>query len=427
MPDPSDLRCLDRQMRLDTSERRAGYLLTGSRGTPIRLSSGAHHLLKAVRAGIGFEALAAGLSRKEGREISAAEVEASYDRIVARLAEIEERVPRAALPPSFWFRLNLLPASSVRRIAARLSGLFAPRAAGALLAGILTAALGLLRDGLPAGLGGAALWPGYGLFLISLIFHELGHASACARYGARPKGIGFTIYLIYPAFYSDVTPAWQLDRRQRVVVDLGGAYFQWIVGAVYAFGFLLTGWSPFRVSFFLILYSCLFSLNPIFKFDGYWVLADALGVTHLGRQPARIVRYFLDRLRGESTEPLPWPGWVRTVLVVYTPLSFAVWAYFVWRLTPLLWERAVGYPAQFLAVARDLLVFAAPDGSQVESLLASTFLLPIGVLMVWRLAMRFVNAVRVSRASSSNNDIHGSKPRPATVKPSIRRSAASVG
>jgi len=57
------LPCLDRQIRPDTSGSRDGYLLIGSRGTPIRLSSSAYHLLKAVRAGMGFEALAKGLSR----------------------------------------------------------------------------------------------------------------------------------------------------------------------------------------------------------------------------------------------------------------------------------------------------------------------------------------------------------------------------
>ncbi|MCP4660205.1 MAG: hypothetical protein GY856_32795 [bacterium] len=398
MQDPAALRCLDRRIRLDTSGSREGYLVIGSHGTPIRLSSSAYHLLKAVRAGTGFEVLAEALSRKQGRKVSADDVESSYGRVVARLAEIDRRVPGDALPPGFWFRLGLLSGESVRRLAAPLAVLFDPRAVVALLAGILAAAVVLLRGGLPEGLGGAAFWPGYGLFLISLIFHELGHAGACVRYGARPNDIGFTIYLIYPAFYSDVTPAWQLDRRQRVVVDLGGAYFQLIVGAAYALGFLLTGWSPFRVGCFLILYSCLFSLNPIFKFDGYWVLADALGVTHLGRQPARIVRYLLDRLRGRSTEPLPWPGWVRAVLAVYTPLSFAVWAWFVWRLMPQLGERAVGYPAQVLAVARDLLVFAAPDWTELQSLLASTFLLLISMLMVWRLAARVAGFGRAAAA-----------------------------
>lgn len=367
--------------------------MIGTHGTPIRLSSGAYSLLMAVGAGTGFEALAEALSQKRGQKVSANDVESLYGRLVARLAEIDGRVPGKLLPPGFWFRRGLLSAESVRRLATPLAMFFNPSAIVCLLAGILAAFVFLLPGGLPEGFGGGAFWPGYGLFLISLIVHELGHASACVHYGVRPRDIGFTIYLIYPAFYSDVTPAWQLERRQRVVVDLGGAYFQLIIGAVYALGFLLTGWSPFRMGCFLILYSCLFSLNPIFKFDGYWVLADALGVTHLGRQPARIIRYLSDRLRGRSTEPLPWRGWVRAVLVVYTPLSFAVWAYFVWRLLPQLWERAVGYPAQILAVARDLLVLTAPAGSRVESLLVSTFLLLISLLMIWRLATRCVKAL----------------------------------
>jgi putative peptide zinc metalloprotease protein len=35
---------------------------------------------------------------------------------------------------------------------------------------------------------------GYLLFLCSLLVHELGHAAACVRYGARPGAIGATMY-----------------------------------------------------------------------------------------------------------------------------------------------------------------------------------------------------------------------------------------
>jgi len=55
----------------------------------------------------------------------------------------------------------------------------------------------------------------YFLFMISVLMHELGHASACRYYGARPEEIGFTIYVIFPYFCSNVNTAWGLNKKKE--------------------------------------------------------------------------------------------------------------------------------------------------------------------------------------------------------------------
>ena len=61
--------------------------------------------------------------------------------------------------------------------------------------------------------------------VVATAFHEIGHASACRYCGARPGEMGVGVYLIWPAFYCDVTEAYRLDRRGRLRTDLGGVYF----------------------------------------------------------------------------------------------------------------------------------------------------------------------------------------------------------
>ncbi len=39
-----------------------------------------------------------------------------------------------------------------------------------------------------------------GLSVLSLLFHECGHAAACRYGGARPGVIGMGFYVIWPAF-----------------------------------------------------------------------------------------------------------------------------------------------------------------------------------------------------------------------------------
>ena len=63
----------------------------------------------------------------------------------------------------------------------------------------------------------------------SAAFHEIGHAAACRYGGGKPGGMGAGLYMVWPAFYTDVTDAYRLARHDRLRVDLGGLYFNAIV------------------------------------------------------------------------------------------------------------------------------------------------------------------------------------------------------
>ena len=64
----------------------------------------------------------------------------------------------------------------------------------------------------------------YALLTLAAVLHELGHAAACRYGGARPGRIGYGVYLVFPAFYTDVTTH-RLGRAGRARTDLGGLYF----------------------------------------------------------------------------------------------------------------------------------------------------------------------------------------------------------
>jgi putative peptide zinc metalloprotease protein len=370
---------------MDTSETAPSYLWIGERGSYLKLSPSAYHLLRSVEAGASFETIAAALGRRQGRTVPAGEVEAAYRRLADQVAAIERRQARA--PGDFWLRIPFLPARAVVRIAARLAPAFHPAGAAGLLA-VTALCLGLvLWQGLSLTFSADAYWLGYALFIASLLVHEFGHAAACARYGARPSEIGFAVYWLFPVFYSDVSAAWRLKRWQRVVVDLGGAYLQAVVAAGYAVAYLLSGWTPLKVAIVMIVYSGLFILNPILKFDGYWLVADALGVVNLGRQPGRILRHAAARLRRRPAEPLPWPAAIAAILAAYTALAVGFWATFAWRLAPLAWEHLVHYPALLAGFFGAL---ATPPHLPALGLLAalatSTYLLVVAWAMFRRLA-----------------------------------------
>ena len=374
---------------VDTSEKRPVYLLVGKNGSYIRLSASSFQLLRQVDQGARSrrsQPRSTGGATSRSRPAMSRPRTASWKTGSPRIEARAE--PRRAV---FWFRRQLLSGAVVSRTRAGPGPAFHPIAALGFLSVIAAAAYVLYQRGLHPQPG--YLVSGYILFLTSMLAHELGHASACQRYGAQPSEIGFGFYLFYPAFYSNVSSAWELKRWQRMVVDLGGAYFQLIVAAGFAAAYLITGWEPLCLAIVLIIGACVFSLNPILKFDGYWLVADALGVTNLGQQPRRLFRHVADRLRGRPTVPLPWSPAVTAILALYTTISFGFWLWFLSIMLPVFGHRALQYPDLLVAAIRPLFD-REPDMRLLRELLASTLMLTFMGLMWWRILRSLFDGVR---------------------------------
>lgn len=141
--------------------------------------------------------------------------------------------------------------------------------------------------------------------LLSSFFHELGHASACKYFGVRHGCIGFGLYLNFPVLYTDVTEVWKLGRTQRCVVNIAGVYFQcyWLIGLLV--GFLLSGSDMLRYLILIINLGFLMTLNPFFKFDGYWLASDVLGVPNLRAHSKELLSYWYKRLRKQPLAKVP--------------------------------------------------------------------------------------------------------------------------
>jgi len=141
------------------------------------------------------------------------------------------------------------------------------------------------------------------LALISVLVHEFGHSSAVTRYGGSPGPIGFGLYALMPAFYADVSEIWRFPRRQRMVVDSAGVYFQQVVFCIYAGVGYITGISEFVVAGTVLDTMVLWNLNPLFQFDGYWFLVDYLGLPELHKLVwAQFKRWFV---RSKEAPALP--------------------------------------------------------------------------------------------------------------------------
>src|SRR4051794_15724212 len=147
-------------------------------------------------------------------------------------------------------------------------------------------------------------------------FHELGHASACRYGGARPGVMGVGIYLVWPAFYCDVTEAYRLNRPARLRTDLGGVYFNALFALAAGLGYFATGQEALLLVAFVQHTIVLQQLLPLLRFDGYYVLSDLTGVPDI---LSRVKPIFRSLVPSRTPEPRVQElrPWVRVVVTAY--------------------------------------------------------------------------------------------------------------
>jgi putative peptide zinc metalloprotease protein len=188
-------------------------------------------------------------------------------------------------------------------------------------------------------------WLLFGNYLC-LFLHEFGHAAACVRSGLRHGAIGFAIYLIFPAFYTDVSEAWRLPSRKRVIIDAAGIYVSVWISTIASIAYLLTGWPVVGILALLNNITVAVNMNPFIRMDAYWLLSDALRVPNLMAENKFFTKWLLWGLVGVRS-PRPRilslsPGLRRVYLVYYA--LFIVFVVFVAT------RFAMWYPTLMLSV-----------------------------------------------------------------------------
>jgi putative peptide zinc metalloprotease protein len=136
-----------------------------------------------------------------------------------------------------------------------------------------------------------------GLTLVSAMFHECGHAAGCRYGGARPGKIGVGIYLVWPAFFTNVTDSYRLSRAGRLRTDLGGLYFNAVFMLALAGLYAATSSEVLLLAIAFTHLEMLEQLMPFVRFDGYFILSDLIGVPDLFARVAPIVKSALPRGR----------------------------------------------------------------------------------------------------------------------------------
>jgi len=328
-----------------------------------------------------FETVAARVSHRLATTITPRQVETL----------VRERIPQALFTPAkdvnaeqepLMCRQLLLSGPRLQSWLALAVPLFATRVAIAGCALSLAIHVLLALQVWSGGAGdttAAGYWWSLALTLAGIFLHELGHLAACHRFGGQHGGIGVGIYWCLPAFYAEVHGAWTLSRRQRAAVDAGGVYLQFMFAAVLGVFYLVSHAQALLSAIVLTHVLMLHTLNPVLKFDGYWLLSDLAGIHNLHRRIRDVGRKLLRR--GQLA---------RSELALFAAFTLIALGYFTYLLVAL--GRNLG-----LAVASFLTATSTSD----LSMAAVLAVLGQGMLLAFMAAMAFGVALLIARAGGA--------------------------
>jgi putative peptide zinc metalloprotease protein len=243
---------------------------------------------------------------------------------------VDDDRARASAPSllSLGHRRGVISAGAIEPLAKRLQWLFLP----ALLIPLVT--LGLVAHawlyfdhGIDGVFSSVLSTPGLLLvvFVMTLLpgfWHEFGHASALRYGGGRARSIGVGIYIMDPAFYTDVTDSYRLSRWGRVRTGLGGIYFDFILSTLLIGAYLWTGHQVLLLLVILSNINTAYQFFPLVRLDGYWVLADLTGVPDFYSMMGAFVRSVVPIKAWKGPKLPPLRPWVKGVFAVYTLIGF---------------------------------------------------------------------------------------------------------
>ncbi len=207
----------------------------------------------------------------------------------------------------------------------------------------------------------------YSTTLVGLkIFHELGHGFMARHFKCNVPTMGVAFMVLAPMLYTETTDAWRVqDRKKRLLIDAAGVLVEMAIAAVALFLWAFLPDGPWRSAMYFVsatawITSVVVNFSPFMRFDGYHMLADALGMFNLGPRAFALATWQLRQTLFATREAPPeqFSRGLRHGLIAY---AFGTWiyrfslylgiAYTVYKMFP----KAVGIPLGLV----ELLFFTA--------------------------------------------------------------------
>jgi len=163
----------------------------------------------------------------------------------------------------------------------------------------------------------------YNLLLLVLTYpvvkglHELAHGLAVKRWGGAVHEMGVMLLVFMPLPYVDASASSVFrEKQRRMLVGAAGILTELFLAALATFVWLSVETGTVRdIAYDVMLIgglsTLLFNGNPLLRFDGYYVLADAIEIPNLAQRAGRYYGYLIQRYLfgiADARSPVSAPG-----------------------------------------------------------------------------------------------------------------------
>lgn len=138
-------------------------------------------------------------------------------------------------------------------------------------------------------------------WLVIKALHELGHAFAVRAWGGAVHEVGVLFLVFFPVPYVDASAASAFpDKRRRMAVGAAGIAVECFLTALALLAWVQLEPGTLRSLCYEVIWiggvsTLLFNGNPLLRFDGYYVLADAIEVPNLDGRGRRLLAALAQR------------------------------------------------------------------------------------------------------------------------------------
>ena len=126
------------------------------------------------------------------------------------------------------------------------------------------------------------------------LLHEFGHGLTAKHFGGECHELGIMILVLTPCPYVNVSDSWLLPNKwHRMAITAAGIWVELVLAAFFTFVWWfsepgLLHYLALNVMFVASLGTLLFNMNPLLRFDGYFLLADYLEIPNLRQKASKI-------------------------------------------------------------------------------------------------------------------------------------------
>lgn len=182
---------------------------------------------------------------------------------------------------------------------------------------------------------------------LTKMIHEFGHGLTCKHFGGECHEMGIMILVLTPCPYCNVSDSWMLPSKwHRIAIGIAGVYIECCLAAVCTFIWWFT--TPgllnhlcLNIMFISSVSTIVFNINPLLRYDGYYILSDLLEIPNLRQKASTIMtRKCSEWFLGMEQQPDPFlPQKNQLFFAMFTVASiFYRWVvmasilYFVYKL-----------------------------------------------------------------------------------------------